>query len=30
MDRREDIERSARDLLLVEEAREWLPGDEPR
>jgi hypothetical protein len=24
-DRREDIQRSARDLLLVERAREWLP-----
>ncbi len=29
MDRREDIERSARDLLLVERARGWLlEGDE--
>jgi hypothetical protein len=27
MDRREDIRRSARDLLLVERAREWLLGD---
>ena len=27
MDRREDIERSARDLLLVERAKGWLLGD---
>jgi hypothetical protein len=27
MDRREEIGRSARDLLLVERAREWLVGD---
>ena len=28
MERQEDIRRSARDLLLVERAREWLLGDE--
>ena len=27
MDREEDIRRSARDLLLVEQAKEWLLGD---
>jgi hypothetical protein len=30
MDRREEIERSARDLLLVEQARGWLLGDDER
>jgi hypothetical protein len=28
MDRQEDIQRSARDLLLVERAREWLLGED--
>jgi hypothetical protein len=27
MEQQEDIRRSARDLLLVEQAREWLLGD---
>ena len=29
-ERQEEIRRSARDLLLVEQAREWLLGEEPR
>jgi hypothetical protein len=29
MERQEDIRRSARDLLLVEQAREWLLGEDP-
>jgi hypothetical protein len=28
MERQDDIRRSARDLLLVEQARGWLLGDE--
>jgi hypothetical protein len=28
MERQEDIRRSARDLLLVEQAREWLLGED--
>jgi hypothetical protein len=30
MDRQEDIQRSAQDLLLVERAREWLLGEDSR
>jgi hypothetical protein len=29
-ERQEEIRRSARDLLLVEQAREWLLGEQPR